>query len=735
VRGRCLSYGEGISYWPVTEIVKQLVPDGTTGPLASILGDESTPSSPEEIAWAFRKLLESQAAERPVIVVFDDLHWGEPTFLDLVEHVADLSRDAPILLLCMARPELLDTRPAWGGGKLNATNVLLEPLAPDETARLIETLGGGIEEELRERILNAAGGNPLFVEEMVAVAAEEGREVSVPPTIQALLAARLDQLETGDREVLERGSVEGQVFHRGAVIALAPADAQVDGRLVALVRKDLVRPERPVVADDDAYRFRHLLIRDTAYEALPKATRAELHERFATWLEQHGADLVELDEILGYHLEQSYRYRAELGPLDGAAVALADRAATRLLASADRALERGDASATIGLLSRATELMPEKDSRRLPAELELALALGERGELEDAIERLAGVAARARERCDPQLVERARIVRLSFEVSRAPQRRMTDALAEAQESLAALERLGDMEGAVLALRLIGSLTAWIGNNAEAEVYWRRAVERAEHAGNRFVNDVFGWLLLGAWWGRTTTPEVMRLADEALARGSSKRLEAYALVVGGCAIGAGGALAEGHEKIAAGRALLRDLGDLISWGGISVIEAELELAADDPQRAYEALAAGAEVLAAGSETGYLATVVSLQAHAALDLGREEEAARLAHEALELASPDDFDPRTRSSLVLARIAAARGAGDEADRLLAHADELVEPTDFIALHFDAALARAEVARVSGRPAEASEALEHALALAERKEHALAAGQARARLAALAG
>jgi ATP/maltotriose-dependent transcriptional regulator MalT len=267
------------------------------------------------------------------------------------------------------------------------------------------------------------------------------------------------------------------------------------------------------------------------------------------------------------------------------------------------------------------------------------------------------------------------------------------------------------------------------------MYWRSAVERAEHAGNRFVNEVLGWMLLGAWWGHTTTPEVGRLADEALARGSSKRLEAYALVVGGGAIGAAGRLDEGREKIAAGRALLRDLGDLMSWGGISVIDAELELAAERPQRAYETLAAGAEVLAARSETGYLATVVSLQAHAALELGREAEAARLAHEALGLASRDDFDPRTRSSLVLARIAAARGDADGADRLLAHADELVEPTDFIALHFDAALARAEVSRHTGRAAEARAALEHALELAGRKENVLAAAQARARLDALAG
>ena len=269
VRGRCLSYGEGVGYWPVTEVVKQLLRDGdgATVSLGAILGDESAAGSPDEIAWGVRKLLEAHAAEQPLVVVFDDIHWGEPAFLDLIEHVADLSRDAPILLLCLARPELLERRAAWGGGKLNATNVLLEPLAPDESRELIEALveAEEIDAVLRDRILESAAGNPLFVEEMVAMIAEHDRpDVTVPPTIHALLAARLDQLDTAERSVLERGSVEGQVFHRGAVVALAPEETPVDGRLVSLIRKDLVRPERPVVAYDEAFRFRHLLIRDTA---------------------------------------------------------------------------------------------------------------------------------------------------------------------------------------------------------------------------------------------------------------------------------------------------------------------------------------------------------------------------------------------------------------------------------------------------------------------------------------
>ena len=315
VRGRCLPYGEGITYWPVVEVVKQLgaLPSDPAAATAirSLLGEGDTATSAEEIAWAFRKLLEEQA---PLVVLFDDVQWGEETFLDLVEHVALLSSGAQILILCMARLDLLDRRPSW------PVTVRLEPLPNEDVSRLI---GARVPDELRAKIAEAAGGNPLFIGEMLAMTEEAGGEVVVPPTLRGLLAARLDQLETPERSVLERGAIEGEIFHRGAVQALAPEETQVTPRLAALVRKELIRPDRSQLAGEDGFRFRHLLIRDAAYDSLPKATRAELHERFATWLEEHGAELVELDEILGYHLERACQYRTELG----------DRKSTRLNSS------------------------------------------------------------------------------------------------------------------------------------------------------------------------------------------------------------------------------------------------------------------------------------------------------------------------------------------------------------------------------------------------------------------
>jgi class 3 adenylate cyclase len=356
-RGRALSYGEGITYWPLVEMLIQLGVE----PADAIRG------TPADTQLATRAIFEAAAEQRPLVLVLDDLQWAEPPMLDLVEHVVDWSRDAPIFLLCIARPELLDLRPGWGGGKMNATSILLEPLGEAEAITLADSLLAGIEldAETRSRILTIAEGNPLFLEEMAALAREARGVVSVPPTIRALLQARLDTLNQAERTVIERGAVEGKVFHRGAVTALAPeADrAGVGGQLLSLMRKEMVRPDRTQIAGDDAFRFRHLLIRDTAYDSLPKAVRAELHERFGDWLAAHG-DLLEQDELVGYHLEHAAGYLRELDADDPRAAAIASRAALRLAGAGRGAFERGDVSAASGLLGRAHALTQDRAERR-----------------------------------------------------------------------------------------------------------------------------------------------------------------------------------------------------------------------------------------------------------------------------------------------------------------------------------------------------------------------------------
>ena len=744
VRGRCLSYGEGISYWPVTEVAKQLGAEPSEAPaLSAILGDEPAASSPEEIAWAFRKLLEERAAERPLVVVFDDAHWGETVFLDLVEHVADLSRDAPILLLCIARPELLDRRPAWGGGKLNATNVLLEPLAPDETEELIDRLlrYERIEAGLRERILEAAGGNPLFVEEMVAMLAEAEAgdddgpgDMAVPPTIQALLAARLDQLDAAERSVLERGSVEGQVFHRSAVVALAPEEPQVDGRLMTLVRKDLVRPERSTVVDDEAFRFRHLLIRDAAYDALPKATRATLHERFAVWLEEHAPDLVELDEIVGYHLEQAYNYRAELGPLDDAARALGPQAAERLLTAGQRAQRRGDLPAAQGLLTRTGALLPSGADQRAVL-VDLAMLLVSAGDFARVDSVLGDVMAAAEDAKDERVRWRAELVRLEVLVQTDPTATMAAAALKAEEAAAALERLGDVQGLAAAWRLLGNFRAWLGRTSEADVLWERALEHAERGSHSVLADeIRFWIVWSLWFGPTPAGEGINRCDQILAEvmpGSS--LGATAWVMRGSLLGMQGRLGEARAEIERGRTTLQDLGQRIHWAGTTMVAGENELRAGDPRAAEAILRAGFDVLNESAETGYIASVRGLLAQAVLEQGRNEEALRIAEETRRMSAPDDFEPHARASAVRARALALAGDLEGAEGAIAEAEDIATPTEYLSLRIFVALARAEVEHAAGRREGEREALEEAVRLSALKGDVVPGEAARARLAAL--
>ena len=250
LRGRCLHYGEGITFWPIIEALSR-----------RRAGDRSSSACGGGAAIRGAVLGGAPAprvarAERPVILHVDDLQWAEPMLLDLLDHIVDLSRGAPILVLCAARPELLEDRPSWGGGKLNATTVLLEPLDPGDSELLLEQLGDGLDPDASARVIAASEGNPLFLEEMVALARERGT-VAVPSTIQALLVARLERLAAEERELLERGAVEGEVFHRLAVRALADERlaAEVELRLGGLVRKELIRPHPATLATTRRFAF------------------------------------------------------------------------------------------------------------------------------------------------------------------------------------------------------------------------------------------------------------------------------------------------------------------------------------------------------------------------------------------------------------------------------------------------------------------------------------------------
>ncbi len=729
LRGRCLSYGEGITYWAVTEVVKQLQSLGfeATGPVATLLGEGDAATSPEEIAWGFRQLLELATAERPVLLVFDDVHWGESTFLDLAEHVATMSRNAPILLLCVARPELLDRRPSWSGGLLNATTVLLEPLSAEETDELIGSLGGGLDADLAARIRVAAEGNPLFVEEMLALVEEGGDgEVAVPPTVQALLAARLDQLDAGERGVLECGSVEGQVFHRGAVQALGAPVAELTPRLTALVRKELVRPETPTLAGDDAYRFRHILIRDAAYDALPKATRAELHERFAAWLDGH-ADLVEQDEIVGYHLEQAYRYRAELGPVDGAGEELAGRAAGRLLAGGRSARERGDVGAAASLLGRGLELLRAGDSLRLELLPELAAVLLDFGDFARAGDLLGEAAADG----DEKIRARARLGRRVLSTLTEPTSTGRFDLEEVGELVDIFERLRDDEGLADALCVLARLWFYSGRCAEAEAGYARAVELARRLGDRRrEREALDWLLGAKRFGPTPATALLEYMGEVIeANVNEPRLVSSAQVMSASATAMQGRFAEARMLVTEGGSMAANMG-IVPELSAKQEGALVELLAGDARAAAETARLAWDRLGAIGETGFRSTTGGILAEALAATGEDEQAEAILDQVSRLAQADDIDPQIRLRMLRARLLAKRGELAEAERLAREAVAIVDATDYIDLGGDAHLALGDVLAAAGRDDEAASELRAALERYERKGNLVRAGQVRERL-----
>jgi class 3 adenylate cyclase/tetratricopeptide (TPR) repeat protein len=751
VHSRCLSYGEGITYWPVVGVLKQLLGDEPRARLVElgadelaaetilgVLGEVEAVGSTDEIAWAVRKLLEAAADDQPLVVVIDDVHWGEPALLDLIEHIADLSRDASMLLLCMARPELLDRRPAWAGGKLNATTVLLEPLAAPETDRLIDNLvaGARMDTELRARISEAAEGNPLFVEEMIALLRESpAGEVIVPPTIQALLAARLDQLDAAERGVLECGSVEGRVFHRGAVHALAPNEQELPTRLAALVRKELVRPDRAQIAGEEAFRFRHLLIRDAAYDALPKAIRAELHESLAGWLEEHGHDLVELDEILGFHLEQAYRYRGELGPLTDEAGAVGARAAMYLALAGGKAHARGDASAAVNLFTRAAAATPAGARSRLELLTELGQALFDAGDFTSAEAALKEAVETAEAGGDLALAARARVSRLALDARIDPAIDMDRHRRETERLIEQLEQAGDQLGLARAWLLMADVNNSYCRGAEMGECAKRALRYARSCGAlREEADSLFWQAAAGIWGPLPAEEGRRQCEQILAESRGRLLVESAGRAGiAFADAMQGRIEDARGQVAASRSILKDLGQRLSYGATSIDEGEIELLAGDAEAAERVLREGFELLESIGETGYLSTVAAGLAEAIYLQKRYEEAEHFSEVSEQTASFEDLASQAGWRGARAMILAQRGEAEKGEDLAREAVDIARRTDYLNTHAWTLHALAHVLAMGGRPGQAIPIIEEARVLYDRKGNLVMAEQARTLLAEL--
>ncbi len=773
VRGHCLPYGDGITFWPVAELVKDACGITTEDSrevarakiqravigsdqegliaerVAAIVGFAESPGGMQETFWAIRRFLECLQAERPLVVLFDDIQWAEPTFLDFVEYLAGWSRDARILAMCLARPDLLDMRPSWTGALAAARTLELLPLSEDESGELIANLLGASPLDAADaaRIVEAAEGNPLFVEEMLRMLEDDGwlarqddgwrvvgdlSHMAVPATIQALLAARLDRLSGGEKAVLGTASVIGKEFWWGAVAELMPEDVvpRVGSHLQTLIRKGLITPERSTIAGEDAFRFHHTLVLEAAYRGVPKERRADLHESFAAWIETRSGDrLVENEELVGYHLEQAHRYRLELAAPDEGVRALGVRASERLTAAGKRALAGGDMAAAANLLERAAALRDPADPLRLALLPELGEALTATGDFVRA-DRVLDEALRGAEAVgDRGLASHSTIMRLLLMESTAPKGRSEVALRELDRVIPIFEELSDDLGLARAWRLTADVRWTQARYADVDEALERAISHARRAGAGWVEaESLGMYTGSGVYGPTPVAAAIARCERTLRSARSNQLvEALAVRSMAALRAMQGRSDEARELIRRSVGILEDLGLSVRAAFVSETAAFVERLAGDPEASERALRSGFEVSEKLGELGFLSTVSALLAKRMLERGRLDEADSFIAAAAEAAAEDDLTTQVLVKSARGRARAARGELSEGARLCLDAAQLSEQTDDVNMRADALKDLGEVLASAGNLTGAREAFADALRLFEQKGNMVSAKAAR--------
>jgi predicted ATPase/class 3 adenylate cyclase len=775
LRGRCLPYGEGITFWPFAEIVRQAAgidqgdspaaalakltllvsgeSDGVPDRVAAAIGLATGSFPVDEIFWAARKAIETIAGNRPLILVVDDLHWAESTFLDLIQHVTDLMQGAQVMLVCSTRPDLIEHRPAWGVGE-NAAQLILEPLSADESERIVDNILGAtaLPARLRSRVVEAAEGNPLFIQQMVSVLIDEGTvvrgpdgawiltaepsDLSIPPSISALLAARLDQLAIEERAVLECGSVIGSVFYVGAVRALAPRglEPHLGTAFASLMRKQLIRPATSDFAGEEAFRFDHILIRDVAYQGLLKRGRARLHESFATWLEDSaGPRVMEYEEILGYHLEQAFRYRAELASVDESTRELGDRAAERLRSAGRRAFTRGDMPAAAHLLERAVTLYDVGDLRRLTLIPDLGEALMDIGELGRADAWLKEAIEAAISLGDRRLQMEATTVRLLFAHSTGAEVADSELLLKAREAIAVLEEEGDHAALAKAWRCIVMIQGTACRYEAAEEAIRQVIHHSRAAGDqRQETRILPSYALAAMYGPTPVPKAIERCTEVIQlAGEDQRAQAWGLAVLSVLNAMQERFVEARDLYGRSRALFEELGQRLLASQISLFSSRVEMLAGDYVAAERELRRDFEALTAMGERYFLANVAPLLAQTICLQGRYDEAERLSRAGEEATTENDIEAQALWRRARAEVLARQGRFTEAGNLCQQAVALLTETDGLDLQASTLMDLAEIYSLSGRPEDAVSVAREALSLYERKGNRASTARTQAFLA----
>ncbi|HEX6488705.1 MAG TPA: adenylate/guanylate cyclase domain-containing protein [Candidatus Dormibacteraeota bacterium] len=713
LRGRCLAYGDGITFWPLGEVVREaaaitdsdspveanrkieeLAAVDVARRLAAAIGLSVEPFGTADIFWAARKLFEDLAAKQPLIVVFEDVHWAEPTFLDLIDSVVGTASGAPLLVLCAARSELLESQPDWLADRYNATRLRLEPLSGDECALIIEHLLGraGLPPAIQTRILERAEGNPLFVEQMVSILIDDGllvfdgeggwtaaegasESIVVPPSISALLSARLDRLVREERAVAEAGAVAGLTFHRGAVEAVCADQVRdrVPDHLAALGRKLLIRRQESSLALEEEFRFQHGLIRDAAYQGLLKRARAEMHERLADWLVvATGARALEYEEIVGYHLEQSHHYLRELGPLDAAGAEIGLRAGRLLGGAGRRALARGDVLAAVDLLQRATAVLVGADHEQLPLSLPLSEALIEKGEfarVEHLISESIESAARLAEH---GLEVHLRLVRMRLNFLTDPTGWSEAAQVQCEEAIRVFTSLGDDAGLDAAWWLIATIHGQAGSYSRAQEAIEKVIEHAARAGDR-RQQTRSCIALAVCElvGPSPVPAAITRCERLLEEAEGDR-RAQALVAGALAqlYAMRGDFDRARELYTRCRQTLQDLGDTLQAATTSLYSGTIELLAGDPIAAERELRRDFVILDGLGERVALSSVASLLSRALYLQGRSGDADEFSRTAEAAAAPDDAEAQVGWRQVRGLLLLEAGQIDEALGLLREA-----------------------------------------------------------------
>lgn len=743
--GHCPAYGEGITFWPLREVVAQAA--GRAGrdalldllagerdaeriadPVASAIGLTEGPGRPGDLFPAVRLFLEALARKRPVALILEDLHWAQPTLLDLVEYLAEWTREA-VLLLCVARPDLLEERPDLGKGK--AASLVLEPLGPEDTEKLIadRLAGRTLRPEVVARIAGTAQGNPLFLEQMVAALRDEG-EFTIPLSVNALLAARLDRLGPAERDLIRCASVMGSTFSAEALVALVPEEARpfAARHLGALERKEFLRTSRPALPTKEAYGFRHVLIQVAAYRSLTREARSNLHERFAEWLESEAPERPpELEEIAGYHLEQALEQRRALGSLDQHGRGLAVRAGERLASAGARAYRRYDVSAAENLLSRARSLLPP-DHPELPRVVRpLAEAYQVLGRHAQADAVLCEMLQAVGDGGDPRLLQAIRLERAKIRLHTGPDPVGLKAiLAEAERALEVFGEPADEAGLAKACFILLNVHLRRGELHEMEQAARRGLAHAERAGDAREELAGRWMVASALLeGPTPVAEGIRQCDEL---GRWRGTEHPGVL---CELAHLRAMLsqfeEARELVSRARRLFVERMHVrrpLMFGARS--SAAVEILAGDVVAGERELRTALTLALEMREREWVSQLAAHLARILSGLDDPEEAERFAALSVEHAPAEHVGAQALSRAARARVLAVGRDLGEAQRLAREAIRLV-PGDMLSLRGDLLLDLAEVLREAGEAEAALPVVGEAIEAYESKGNIVSAARAR--------